>query len=84
MTTGTSGPKNPRTLGEIMGVPMCLRPYTGDFISFPRGRGQRRIEGMAVRAQETCPECGRTMVNIYQKGNEWKCKKCLDREEKTE
>lgn len=34
--------------------------------------------GKPVRHQQTCPECGRTLVNTYLRNGEWKCKKCWD------
>ena len=36
--------------------------------------------GKPVRHQQTCPVCGRTLVNTYLRGGEWKCKKCWDGE----
>lgn len=39
-----------------------------------------------VRHQETCPGCGRTLVNIYRRGSGrvavWRCKKCWDKIDK--
>ena len=37
--------------------------------------------GKPVRHQQTCPVCGRTLVNIYLRGGVWKCKRCWDLEE---
>lgn len=34
-----------------------------------------------VRHQETCPVCGRSLVNLYRRDKEWKCKKCWDKED---
>lgn len=31
-----------------------------------------------VRHQQTCPVCGRKLVNTYCKGGVWKCKRCWD------
>jgi len=28
--------------------------------------------------QETCPECGKTLANLYYRQDKWKCKKCWD------
>lgn len=36
--------------------------------------------GKPVRHQQTCPVCGRTLVNTYLREGEWKCKKCWDLE----
>jgi ribosomal protein L37AE/L43A len=29
-----------------------------------------------VLHHETCPVCGRKLVNIYRRGNDWKCLQC--------
>lgn len=42
-------------------------------------RTLRRREENPVRHQEACPCCGRKMVNIYRRDDEWKCKKCWDK-----
>ena len=31
-----------------------------------------------VRHQQTCPVCGRKLVNTYLKDGVWKCKKCWE------
>ena len=36
----------------------------------------------SVVHQQTCPVCGRTLVNLYLRNKEWKCKKCWDKEER--
>lgn len=28
--------------------------------------------------RQTCPQCGRHLVNIYRKGNDWKCRQCWE------
>ena len=30
------------------------------------------------RCQETCPRCGRKMVNVYLQDGEWKCRLCCE------
>lgn len=35
-------------------------------------------KGKPVRHQQTCPVCGRKLVNTYRRGDVWKCKKCWD------
>lgn len=35
-----------------------------------------------VRHREICPCCGKTLVNLYYKRREWKCKECWGKEEK--
>lgn len=35
---------------------------------------------IVVKHQETCPECKRTLVNLYKHVDKWKCKKCWDKE----
>lgn len=39
----------------------------------------RRREENPVRRQETCPCCGKKMINIYRREDEWKCKVCWDK-----
>lgn len=34
------------------------------------------------RHQQTCPDCGRTLVNLYKKNGLWKCRLCWEEEEK--
>lgn len=31
-----------------------------------------------VRHQQTCPVCGRKLVNTYIRNGEWKCRKCWE------
>lgn len=33
-----------------------------------------------VRHHETCPKCGRTLVNLYYLDGEWKCRRCWNGE----
>ena len=40
----------------------------------------KRSNGKPVRHQQTCPVCGKRMVNTYLKNGIWKCKKCWDEE----
>ena len=28
--------------------------------------------------RQTCPECGRKLVNLYKRGNVWKCRRCQE------
>ena len=28
--------------------------------------------------RQTCPQCGRHLVNIYRRGKEWKCRQCWE------
>lgn len=34
-----------------------------------------------VLHQQTCPKCGGKLVNLYRRGDQWKCRHCWDREE---
>lgn len=52
--------------------------------SILRGQAQRKINGMSVKARETCPVCGRAMVNIYARDGAWMCRKCLEQPTKKE
>lgn len=31
-----------------------------------------------VRHQQTCPVCGRKLVNTYFRNGEWKCRRCWE------
>ena len=31
-----------------------------------------------VRHHQTCPVCGRTLVNTYKRDGKWKCRKCWE------
>lgn len=42
--------------------------------------GKPSIPEESVRHHDTCPACGRTLVNLYKRGDRWLCKKCWDRE----
>ena len=37
-----------------------------------------RPKGSNVQHHETCPVCGRLLVNLYLRNGEWKCKQCWD------
>ena len=41
---------------------------------------QQLKPGKPVRYQQTCPVCGKSLVNTYFRQGEWKCKKCWDLE----
>lgn len=34
-----------------------------------------------VRHQQTCPVCGRKLVNTYRRQGQWKCRRCWETEE---
>lgn len=36
-----------------------------------------------VLHQQTCPVCGRKLVNTYRRGNEWKCRVCWEEADNT-
>ena len=44
----------------------------------------RRREENPIRRQETCPCCGKKMINIYRREEEWKCNACWDEIDKKE
>lgn len=41
---------------------------------------QLHSKPISVRHHETCPVCGRTLVNLYRYNDEWKCRKCGEME----
>lgn len=53
-------------------------PY--NFAGINRNFAKLRKElNRAVLHQETCPECERTLVNLYRRGKVWKCRQCWER-----
>ena len=34
-----------------------------------------------VRHQQTCPVCGRKLVNTYYKDGKWKCRRCWEEDQ---
>lgn len=44
--------------------------------TFPN-KFRRKYKDGTVSHKQTC-ECGKTLVNLYKRGMEWKCKKCWD------
>ena len=50
--------------------------YTRMSDAFLRSLAKKRTK--PVRHQQTCPVCGRKLVNTYRRDGVWKCKKCWD------
>lgn len=50
-------------------------PYLYATGTFPR---QRFNSAKPVRHQQTCPVCGRKLVNTYRKDGVWKCRRCWE------
>lgn len=42
---------------------------------------RRRIfkPGKSIRHQQTCPVCGRELVNTYEHNGTWKCRRCWEK-----
>lgn len=38
----------------------------------------RRSPNKPVRHQQTCPVCGRRLVNTYLRDGKWKCRRCWE------
>ena len=45
--------------------------------------GWRKGGKKDVLHQQTCPVCGRKLVNTYRRGNEWKCRVCWEEADNT-
>lgn len=60
---------------------MTLYPY--DLMFYDEKTLLKKLfkPGKPIRHQETCPVCGRTMVNIYRRDGVWMCKKCWDKDD---
>lgn len=56
-------------------------PYGDPFAGF---RKLLREANKPVAHQETCPECGRTLVNVYRRGKVWKCRRCWEAQDAEE
>lgn len=54
-----------------------LESYDWGLLPWPI-RPRKTIGGYPVAHMRTCPVCGRKSVNIYQRGAEWKCKRCWE------
>ena len=60
--------------------PMVFEALT-DPVGYMKREVMRQIKhcsGKPVRHQQTCPVCGKKMVNTYCRSGTWKCKKCWD------
>ena len=53
-------------------------PYRMMGVSNPFAKLRKELN-RTVLHQETCPECGRTMVNLYKRAQVWKCRRCWER-----
>lgn len=42
-------------------------------------RRVRKYRNSTVAHQETCPICGAKLVNLYRRGNEWRCRRCWEK-----
>ena len=56
-------------------------PYTEMYEDEMRRLAHRlnRNRNATVVHQETCPICGRKMVNLYRREKEWKCRLCWEK-----
>ena len=56
-------------------------PYSNMYLYMdrPKRRPYNKRDDAPKQCQQTCPCCGRKMVNIYLKDDEWKCKQCWDK-----
>lgn len=57
--------------------PFYYDPYTEGLYRIIRNAIR---PGKLIRHHQTCPVCGRTLVNTYLRDGVWKCKKCWDEE----
>lgn len=57
-----------------------FEPYVNLYSLYGLGLFSRH-KAKSVRHRQTCPVCGRTLVNLYWKDGKWKCKKCWDAED---
>lgn len=56
-----------------------MKPYYCDPYTEIRWLTRNRAKS-TIAHRQTCPVCGKTLVNIYRLEGVWKCKKCWDKE----
>ena len=61
---------------------LCLSSVFAGPYSFINDRFFKEQTKSAVRHRETCPECGRKLVNLYWRKSGWKCRACWEQFEK--
>lgn len=54
---------------------MYISPFLDEI---PRALKRLIPDEKPVLHHQTCPVCGRQRVNLYDRGRDWKCKKCWD------
>lgn len=67
--------KKARIAAMTLGIASALGgPYSEQFPF-------KRLKWTNIQHREICPCCGKTLVNLYYKCGEWKCKECWGKEE---
>lgn len=64
-------------------LPFYIAPEMIDFIA-PTVRRMLRSKKVDVVHRETCPVCGKQLVNLYRYGKEWLCRTCKIAAEKVD
>jgi hypothetical protein len=68
--------KNWKTpLEESLLFPAILQAVNGPYTKMSRFKGGSKSN---VKHRQTCPVCGKKLVNLYFRGDEWKCFKCFE------
>lgn len=68
-----------RLLASTTGIIAAIAP---DSIRYFNDTFFKEQTKSAVRHRETCPECGRKLVNLYWRKSGYKCRACWERFEK--
>ena len=58
---------------------MMYERYNMYMLRIPYIPHRRKIGGMPVRERDVCPGCGKTLVNLYFKDGQWRCKQCMEK-----
>ena len=69
----------PQKFEENMLFPLFLQAVNGPYSIMRYKKSSGRND---IRHRQTCPICGKTLVNLYRIGSEWKCQKCWLKGEK--
>ena len=69
----------PQKFEDSMVFPLLLQAFGGPYSNVVRWR--KRSGKNDIQHQRTCPVCGSKLVNLYRRGEEWRCRKCWEKGE---
>ena len=71
-----------RKVKRLLVESMCLSSVIAGPYSFINESFFKEQTKSAVRHRETCPVCGKKLVNLYWRKSGWKCRACWEQFEK--